>query len=40
MAAAGLDVTPGHCADSFLSKMTEETRRWARIVKAMGFIVN
>ena len=40
MAAAGLDVTPGHCGDSFLNKMTEETRRWARIVKATGFTVN
>lgn len=38
MATAGLSVTPDVCGDKFLRKMTLETERWGRIVKATGFV--
>ena len=38
MAAGGLDTTPALCGDVFLKKMIAETDRWARIVKATGFV--
>ncbi|MDO9435545.1 tripartite tricarboxylate transporter substrate binding protein [Hydrogenophaga sp.] len=40
MATSGLAPTPGVCGDVFLKKMNEETVRWARIVKATGFVAD
>ena len=40
MAAAGLVVTPGVCGASFLKKMDNESARWARVVKATGFVAD
>ncbi|MFT3718563.1 Bug family tripartite tricarboxylate transporter substrate binding protein [Pseudorhodoferax sp.] len=37
MAASGLVPSPGICGDAFLAKITAESARWARIVKATGF---
>jgi tripartite-type tricarboxylate transporter receptor subunit TctC len=37
MAASGLNPTPDVCGASFLEKMSRETDRWSRIVKATGF---
>ena len=39
MASASLSVSQDICGDRFLSKMNQETERWARIVKATGFVV-
>lgn len=38
MAIAGLSVNPKLCGDAFLQKMNQESLRWARIVKATGFV--
>ncbi|RYF64540.1 MAG: tripartite tricarboxylate transporter substrate binding protein, partial [Comamonadaceae bacterium] len=38
MTTAGLVVTPGVCGDAFMKKMTTETERWGRVVKATGFV--
>lgn len=40
MSAAGLSVSQDVCGDKFLHKMTQETERWARIVKATGFVAD
>ncbi len=40
MSAAGLSVSQDICGDKFLKKMDQEADRWARIVKATGFVVN
>lgn len=40
MANAGLAVSPDLCGDKFLKKMEQETVRWARIVKATGFVAD
>lgn len=40
MATAGLSVSPDLCGDKFLQKMNQETERWARIVKATGFVAD
>jgi hypothetical protein len=37
MAASGLNPTPDICGVSFQEKMSRESERWARIVKATGF---
>lgn len=37
MAASGLNPTPDICGSGFQEKMTRESERWARIVKATGF---
>jgi tripartite-type tricarboxylate transporter receptor subunit TctC len=39
MSSAGLSVSQDICGDKFLQKMNQETVRWARIVKATGFVV-
>jgi hypothetical protein len=31
-------VTPGICGASFLKKIDAETQRWAKVVKATGFV--
>lgn len=38
MAIAGLNTNPNICGDKFLQKMNQESVRWARIVKATGFV--
>jgi hypothetical protein len=38
MAIAGLNANPNLCGDKFLQKMNQESARWARIVKATGFV--
>jgi tripartite-type tricarboxylate transporter receptor subunit TctC len=38
MATAGLTVSPGVCGDAFMKKINVETERWARVVKATGFV--
>jgi len=38
MSAAGLTVTPNACGEPFLRGMEAESARWARIVKATGFV--
>ncbi len=40
MNAGGLVVTPGLCGAAFLKKMEAETARWARVVKATGFVAD
>lgn len=40
MAAAGLETSHAICGDRFLAKMNQETERWARIIKATGFVAN
>lgn len=40
MAAGGLETSHGICGDSFVAKMNQETERWARIIKATGFVAN
>lgn len=40
MAAAGLTVSQGICGERFLAKMDQETARWARVVKATGFVAD
>ncbi len=40
MLNAGLSVSPDLCGDKFLKKMEQETGRWARIVKATGFVAD
>lgn len=37
MAASGMTATPDVCGAAVLTKMNQETERWARIVKATGF---
>lgn len=37
MAASGLNPTPDVCGAAFQEKMSRETERWARLVKATGF---
>jgi tripartite-type tricarboxylate transporter receptor subunit TctC len=37
MAASGLNPSPDVCGASFLTKMNQESERWARVVKATGF---
>lgn len=40
MANAGLTVSQDVCGDRFLQRINQETQRWARIVKATGFVVD
>lgn len=40
MLNAGLSVSPDLCGDKFLQKMNRESERWARIVKATGFVAD
>lgn len=40
MSSAGLSVSQDVCGDKFLKKMNQETERWARIVKATGFMAD
>ncbi len=40
MSAASMSVTQDVCGDKFLTKMNQETERWARIVKATGFVAD
>jgi tripartite-type tricarboxylate transporter receptor subunit TctC len=40
MASAGLSVSPDVCGDKFLAKVNQESERWARIVKATGFVAD
>lgn len=40
MAAAGLETSHAICGDKFLAKMNQETERWARVIKATGFVAN
>jgi len=37
MTTSGLNPTPDICGTAFMEKMSRETERWARIVKATGF---
>lgn len=40
MSASGLTVTPDVCGQGFVKKMEAETARWARVVKATGFVAD
>ncbi len=40
MSVAGLSVSQDICGDKFLKKMDQEADRWARIIKATGFVAN
>lgn len=40
MGAAGLSVSRGICGEKFLAKMDQESVRWARVVKATGFVAD
>lgn len=40
MLNAGLSVSPDLCGDKFLQKINRESERWARIVKATGFVAD
>ena len=40
MASAGLSVSPDVCGDKFQAKINQESERWARIVKATGFVAD
>lgn len=40
MALSGLAPSPDICGDAFLKKMNDESARWARIVKATGFVAD
>lgn len=38
LGAAGLEATPGMCGEKFLRFIESDSARWARIVKATGFV--
>jgi tripartite-type tricarboxylate transporter receptor subunit TctC len=40
MGNAGMSVSPNICGASFVTKINAETQRWARIVKATGFVAD
>jgi tripartite-type tricarboxylate transporter receptor subunit TctC len=40
MASAGLVVSPDVCGDKFLAKVNLDSERWARLVKATGFVAD
>ena len=40
MAVSNLTPTAGICGDKFVAKMNDEAARWARIVKATGFVAD
>lgn len=40
MATAGLSASPRLCGERFLQKMNTESERWARVVKATGFVAD
>lgn len=40
MATAGLTISPGICGDRFVKNMEEESVRWARVIKASGFVTD
>lgn len=40
MAVSGLAPSADLCGDTFLAKMNEESARWARVVKATGFVAD
>ena len=40
MNTAGLSVSKDLCGDMFLGKISRETERWARVVKATGFVAD
>lgn len=40
MVTAGLTLTPNLCGDRFLKNMEAESVRWARVIKASGFVAD